>query len=317
MKIGCNNFINTNLVHNSNTRNSKNFGQIKGKKLADAQFGSSKIITKIAKLKSPTVIPDDKFTHYANTILLASGLTNKLFLAPDTFLLNGLYKCDGTNYPWAKEMNNLAYKASSLISTDKSFENIMETIANGIKEIYNDDAFGKLTNSRPPFLMYNYSRGREYLDAYHDRLKSRSKSVYTGYSPNANFRLRKANVCQNSKNTHPEGIKIAFPKHKISTNLELVKDEYEKLKSLNNPSIDKINKSIATMHWLMAQETPYERGSNSIANILTKSIYHSYGIKTGPARYGCSFDFEAFYRDLNEFVSIYPYLFEKPPKKVL
>ncbi len=310
MKINYNNFINTGSISNSITTNTKNCVP---KKSTAIQFGSEKILSKIPIHNvSVKQVPIHK-----NKIYLEESPINKYFLDLDTFLISGLYKCDATNYSWAEEMNKLTYKASSLISKDKPFECLMEAIANGISAIYNRRDFGRLINSKKPFLIQNNSRGKEYLDIYYDRLRLKSESVYTGFSPIANFKMRKANVCHISKNAHSAGIQIAFPQRRLKTNLELVKNEYENLKSSNNPSVDEINKSNAIIHWLIAQESPYERGSNSIANVLTKSIYHYYGIKTGPARYGCSFDFEAFYRDLNEFIKIYPYLFRNPPKKVL
>ena len=104
--------------------------------------------------------------------------------------------------------------------------------------------------------------------------------------------------------------------NKIS-NLSLAEKEYEKLKSINNPNEHQILKSTAIIHWLISQESPFERGNDSFAGIIAKSILHSYNMYISPLKEEKSIDFEAFYTDLNEFIKIYPELFEiKPYKKI-
>ena len=55
---------------------------------------------------------------------------------------------------------------------------------------------------------------------------------------------------------------------------------------------------------------------DSIARLLTTSIYAAYNVKVFPPKTGISFDFEAFGSDLNEYIKKYPDLFTQRPYKI-
>lgn len=107
-----------------------------------------------------------------------------------------------------------------------------------------------------------------------------------------------------------------MPTNYKTSNLNLVEKEYNKLREIENPSVDFVMRSCAIIQWLIAQETPYIRGSDSIANILTKSIMHANGIYISPLKDGISLDFEAFDTDLDDYIKKYPDFFKVKPYKI-
>ncbi len=153
-------------------------------------------------------------------------------------------------------------------------------------------------------------RGYEYLQRYRKYLDQCPDN--TLLIPKSNQTYKQAITCRITAN--PISIAIMTGKNNpsnIKTNLELVKKAYTILQGKKSPTKKEIVDTAATIQWLIAQETPYMRGSDSVANLLTRSLLHSYGIELSPLKKGVSCDFEAFYRDLDDYIRIYPTLFEK------
>ncbi len=234
------------------------------------------------------------------------------------------YKKD---YEWAQEMNELTYKISDMISEDEDFDTILKTIEENIENINKDRGWYGRRRKYNKYLPFNEEkRGCEYFRDYESFLKQNKdpESKWAYAKPNDKYKT--ASTCKIRKDIWEphHDIQIIYPKVEYmlredtnkAMNLPFIKQEYEELKSIKNPSLEDINRSVAAIHWLMAQGVPYGKGSDSIANLLTKSIYHAYGIKTSPAKEGKSFDFEAFYRDLEDYIKIYPDIFEIPPHRV-
>lgn len=218
---------------------------------------------------------------------------------------------------FAKKMNNLTYELSDMIKNNADFNDILKTAEDGVRDIRNRKDWGRRKNGIGHFDLKFYDRGCEYWKQYISLAKPDSENPIYTIKPKSNKEYPDAKTCSISYYDYEDGkITICYGSEDEKTNLDLVKKEYEKLKSNKNPSLQDINRSTATIQWLIAQETPYKRGSDSIANLLTKSIYHAYGIKVSPAKEGKSFDFEAFCRDLDDYIKIYPDIFEIPPYRV-
>lgn len=218
---------------------------------------------------------------------------------------------------FAKKMNNLTYELSDMIKNNADFDDILKTAEVGVRNARNRKNWGKRRDDFGYFKLTFYDRGCEYWKQYISLAELDSKNPKYTIKPKSNKEYSEAKTCTISYYDYEDyKIFIHYGYDGKESNLDLVKKEYEKLKSNKNPSLQDINRSAATIQWLIAQETPYKRGSDSIANLLTKSIYHAYGIKTSPAKEGKSFDFEAFYRDLDDYIKIYPDIFEIPPHKV-
>ena len=217
----------------------------------------------------------------------------------------------------AKKMNGLTYKISDMIKNNADFDEILKTAEDGVKDIRHRKNWGKKREDFGHFNLTFYDRGCEYWKKYIKLAEFDSQNPKYSIKPKSNKEYPNANTCTISYYDCEDGkIIIHYGSNGKSSNLDLVKKEYEKLKSNKNPNLNDINRSSATIQWLIAQETPYKRGSDSIANLLTKSIYHAYGIKVSPAKEGKSFDFEAFYRNLDDYIKIYPDIFEIPPYKI-
>ena len=66
----------------------------------------------------------------------------------------------------------------------------------------------------------------------------------------------------------------------------------------------------------MAHSMPWERGSDAISNVFTRSLYKSMGIKTYPLKQGISLDLEAFYTPLDKYKQNFATFFEKAPEVI-
>lgn len=48
--------------------------------------------------------------------------------------------------------------------------------------------------------------------------------------------------------------------------------------------LEDINNNVAEIRWVIAHATPWERGSDSIANVFIRSIYKALGVKATPLK---------------------------------
>lgn len=55
------------------------------------------------------------------------------------------------------------------------------------------------------------------------------------------------------------------------------------------------------MRWILAHATPWERGSDAIANVLMRAMYKSVGVKSYPLAKGVSLDMEAYCTNLADY----------------
>ena len=248
----------------------------------------------------------------------------KQILPEETFFVR-MYTYERKNQWAANQINEITYTVSDMISDGNSFEDIMGFIEKEVHEMSNIgdfcNNFGiKRKSEKRHFKMVPQRRGREYYQKYMNKLNEQVTSRL--YSPKATEEFQNANVC--TIKAEPDDMHIDIPVtieftpifDDTKSNMELIKKAFYKLRNKENPTEDEINQTAATIQWLFAQETPYERGSDSIANIFTRALYHSYNMKVSPLKENTSCDFEAFYRDLDEYIQIYPTLFEERPAKL-
>lgn len=83
--------------------------------------------------------------------------------------------------------------------------------------------------------------------------------------------------------------------------------------SVNDEDLPTINNYIAEIRWILAHATPFERGSDAISNVLMKSLYKSFGIKTYPPAKNISFDLEAYCTNLKDYKKNFTNYFSIPP----
>lgn len=243
-------------------------------------------------------------------------------IAPEVFFIN-MMKYD-KDYIWANKMVDLTKKISDMIKNDNDFDLILSEIEKGVKDANFESTYANVYCKKMElprrlfFLRGNGQRGHEYFKKYEDKLgRFFDKDYDYIYIPKPLPEYNEASICNITRYTddyYDEHFCITQENLKMQDkNLGLAKKEYEKLKSIKNPTLSDINRSCAIIQWLIAQENPYIRGNDSIANVLTKSIYNAYNINISPLKKGVSLDFEAFYSDMDEYINNYPDFFEKAP----
>ena len=219
----------------------------------------------------------------------------------------------GQDPNWAQKMRNLTYLASSKLKNNEDFMTVLLLICDETKIINKKDNFGRKRIFPGNFIIADNGRGHEYYERY---LKKTKTIRYEETSPSPTKEYLEANVCKIFRNDY-DNVMFCYgwkKGNKIS-NLSLAEKAYKKLKETKNPKDEDILETCATIQWLIAQESPFERGSDSIANVLTKAIMHSYGMKITAPKEGVSFDFEAFYTDLDKYIKNYPNFFEEIPSR--
>ncbi len=214
---------------------------------------------------------------------------------------------------WAQDMIDLTYKLSDLVSEKTTFSNIVQKAEAELKRINNGSAYceKRILTKLNKFFFQKNTRGEEYHEKFYNRWVLEGKPL-TKFAIKSNSEYKNAATCKITYTQHSDGFLIEYGKSSVS-NFSLAAKEYTKLINTKNPDIKEINKSIATIHWLIAQESPYKKGNDSIANVITKAIYHSYNVKLSPIKPKHSFDFEAFCTDLDDYIKKYPKLFSINP----
>lgn len=254
-----------------------------------------------------------RFPHFSDLIFRTKNNQSPFFINMDYYQ---------KNQAWADKMLDLSKTASAQIKQKKSFNEVLNTILDGVKKINHSSSYGQFRHSPNGFCILEKqpNRGIEYFSRY----KHIMELNHTNYiKPKSNKEYPKANTCEIylfNLDGDSEAIQIDYgiytslsnkPLYGKCSNLELAKKEYDKLIQIDKPSLAQINKSCATINWLIAQESPFVNGSDSIARLLTTAIYSAYNVKLSPPKKGISFDFEAFYSDLDDYIKKYPNLFSQ------
>lgn len=222
------------------------------------------------------------------------------------------------NLRWGISMVKLAQEVSDRVSKKEDFDEIIKYVCSEISKINSSEKYGKLKGKKKKGIIisdFPELRGGEYLERYSKKL-----SEQNGLAINkSNEKYKYANV-SSIENYYSDNVLVYYPydynQYNKNGNLGLCKDAYSELIKKENPTEEEILETCATIQWLIYQECPFEKGNDSIANILTKGIMDSYDIRVSPLKEGVSFDFEAFDTSLDEYIKKYPTLFEEFPHKI-
>lgn len=95
--------------------------------------------------------------------------------------------------------------------------------------------------------------------------------------------------------------------------LDLADDLYRRALDPSLP-LDETVDAAARVNWLLAQATPYYRGSASAQNAVVRSIFDARGIEAPIFRPGISPDLEAFVTDFDTFAQNFPDFFVERPR---
>ena len=234
----------------------------------------------------------------------------------------------GKNRDWAKKIIETTDTAVLLIRKDTFIENILRFITAGVtkanslcKSINKVEHTGILRCKRENWLSgsdwsgfdltTNYSRVARY-SIYDNRFDETFfhplKNPFNDMSLTVPIISRNEKYLRHADSKHIGG---AF-KHIFETYKSFrTKFNY---KDVNASQMQEINEHIGEIRWLIAHATPWERGSDAIANVFMRAMYKSLGIKTYPLKKRVSLDLEAFCTDFNVYKKKFGDYFEKPPK---
>jgi len=278
------------------------------KKISDSKIQEYDADTFISSKNNKITAPPKVAPLYPMASDIISG--GAQIIPRDTFFIKMEHY--GQDKNWAQKMINSTYFASDMIKRNETFFDILVHIIKDVRRINADDSFGRIKMKNGAFVFGEDSRGCEYLDKYKSKLGQKHC-----FRPVGNDQYRFANTCRICFcDSERILINYGFSRLSRSSNLSLAKKEFEKLRSIENPTEEEILCSCATIQWLIAQESPWQHGNDSIANILTKAILHSYGIRISAPKENTSFDFEAFCSNLDDYIKNYPSFFEIPPHKI-
>lgn len=231
----------------------------------------------------------------------------------------------GKDINWAERMCQISDYATELIRNGESFDYVLNAISEegaelhyalfDGKQISLAENYGQLRNKKDN-LSTSYARKNkrygEYVKKFKKLTKNKQNNVYSASIPKMYPNAQITKIKQNTfdgEMIHPSGDKVCLSLH-------YVKSLYDKIMNSKNKNIIFLNENIAQMHWLFAQSMPFKRGSDSIANVLVKSIYRANDVKVTGSKEDVSFDLEAFSSELNDYVEKYPYLYDLPPRKI-
>ncbi len=247
---------------------------------------------------------------FCNPIVDEISLSNKNL---SEFFIN--MKFYQKNYVWAYKIKELRDSLSLMIKSKADFDTLISYIQKELPIINKDNPqqnrFAKLRiNQSAGFCFNKNSQGCEYYKKYANKLRFKKDNTFT---PNSNPQYKDASLCTIVRINDSFFIRYGYRPFISGNNLDLAKKEYQKLIAKNNPNLDEINQSAATINWLIAQSSPFLRGSATVGNIIPRAIYQAYNVQLSTLKKGNSFDFEAFHRNLDDYIKFYPKIFTKKP----
>ena len=231
----------------------------------------------------------------------------------------------GKNRIWAHSVKNTADTAVNLIRKDTSCENVLRFITAGITkankftlDLTKREHTGILRASREGWrsgstwnkydiLATNYSLKKSIYKSYELRLDKRIDNPLENPYPYINL-TRPVSDSDTHFLRHGD-------KNSVNAALDMVGElyknhiaKYTKI-DVQPEHLKDINDNVAEIRWILAHSTPWERGSDSIANVFIRAIYKALGIKATPLANGVSLDLEAYCTELDRYKKKISYVF--------
>ena len=261
----------------------------------------------------------------------ANPKSPKLKFSKNDFFVN--IKGYGKNNDWASVIQKTADKAAALMALNKSSDEVLKEITRGVKNangFCKDEQIrrhtGILRTKRKGYGKTGSWKNIELVTPVQNKYiayeaKLRDTAIHPVKSPFKDISTAKIETIDridyDMRIVHPSG-------DYVNNALDRVKSEYSNLKknfishpdNITDKSLPEINSAIAEIRWILAHSMPWERGSDSISNVFTRSLYKSMGIKSYPLKKGISLDLEAFCTPLNEYKKNFAKYFEEKPQIV-
>ncbi len=251
------------------------------------------------------------------------------FKSKDFFVnINGF----GKNIVWAHYIKDTANTTVSLIRKDTTFENILRFVTAGVTkankytlDILKKEHTGILRTSRKDWrcnpewhdIITEYGDRYSRYNSYAERLDRRIFYPLRNPYPDINLTKPIAGIDKTEPNYLLHG---SFST--INAALDYVGKLYKNVAKyvkmdVKPEHLEDINNNIAEIRWVIAHATPWERGSDAIANVFIRSIYKALGVKATPLKKGISLDLEAYCTNLSEYKKNFPNYFEKSPTVIM
>lgn len=238
----------------------------------------------------------------------------------------------GKNIVWAHYIKDTANTTVSLIRKDTTFENVLRFATAGVTkankytlDILKKEHTGILRTSRKDWrcnpewhdIITEYGDRYSRYNSYAERLDRRIFYPLRNPYPDINLTKPIAGIDKTEPNYLLHG---SFST--INAALDYVGKLYKNVAKyvkmdVKPEHLEDINNNIAEIRWVIAHATPWERGSDAIANVFIRSIYKALGVKATPLKKGISLDLEAYCTNLSEYKKNFPNYFEKSPTVIM
>lgn len=238
----------------------------------------------------------------------------------------------GKNIVWAHYIKETADTSVNLIRKDTAFENVLRFITAGVTKAnkYTLD----MTKKEHTGILRTFRKDWRCGSQWHDIITEYGDkhSRYHSYAERLDHRIfyPLKNPYSDINLTKPiSGMGEIEPNYllhgsltSINAALDYVGKLYKNLTKyvkidVKPEHLEDINNNIAEIRWVIAHATPWERGSDSIANVFIRSIYKALGVKATPLKKGISLDLEAYCTNLGKYKKNFPNYFEKSPTVIM
>lgn len=224
----------------------------------------------------------------------------------------------GKNENWARKVALVTDKASAMILSGENYDKVLSEICfytkqnalnNPKTDKGNIELAGSLRLMHPncstSSLMTQYCPNSRYGITYSEKFKKFKDPEKALKSPYKDLHLTRIIVNKNDelkgRMQHVGSSDTIYCFKYVEKLYNELRDSLHSEKKANK----KIIKKIAKIHWILAHNAPWGRGSDSIVTIFVKSLIKSFGYKFGPIKEGLSLDLEAFCTELKDYEKNY------------
>lgn len=226
----------------------------------------------------------------------------------------------GKNREWGRRVVQLTDKASAMIKNGESYNNVLSDICfytrqnalnNQNADKGNMSSSGMLRYLTPEScrtsLVTPYDLKSRYGGKYARAFKKFKNPKNALKSPYKDLCLTRIRV---SKKDDLAGKMLHVPSAETFYCIKYIEALYNDItafigKDYTKTEFKNITKKIALLHWIIAHNAPWGRGSDSIANIFVKAILKALKIKVGSLKQNISLDLEAFCTEYKDYQKKY------------
>lgn len=246
--------------------------------------------------------------------------TEKIFVyTPEHFFIR--IKGYGKNQEWGRRVVLLTDKASAMIKNGESYNNVLSEICFYTRQnALNNPNTDKLNMSTAGMLRYMtpescrsslvtpYDLKSRYGGKYAKMFKKFKEQKNALKSPYKDLSLTRIKV---SKKDDFAGKMLHVPSAETYNCIKYIESLYKEItffiaKDYTKTEFKAITNKVALLHWIIAHNVLWGRGSDSIANIFIKAILKALNIKVGSLKPKISLDLEAFCTEYNDYQKKYP-----------